>query len=145
MFDIDFVTPACSACYRFHDELKISMLPGVSGALHRCSSSLTDALFSIQEVVKLPLEFVRQLSIKVQHQRPGETEMFIACFDLWYFCNGTMSCSQIKQTLSFCVHQRGAVIRWWTSTVGVRSVCPTWRLQPSTSRHTLPHSASRSR
>lgn len=26
---------------------------------------------SVQEVVKLPLEFVRQLSIKVQHQRPG--------------------------------------------------------------------------
>uniref|UniRef100_A0A3Q0RSH3 Inositol-pentakisphosphate 2-kinase n=1 Tax=Amphilophus citrinellus TaxID=61819 RepID=A0A3Q0RSH3_AMPCI len=28
-------------------------------------------LFSLQEVVKLPLEFVRQLSIKVQHQRPA--------------------------------------------------------------------------
>lgn len=27
----------------------------------------------IQEVVKLPLEFVRQLSIKVQHERPGKS------------------------------------------------------------------------
>lgn len=31
-------------------------------------------LFPLQEVVKLPLEFVRQLSIKVQHQRPGKTK-----------------------------------------------------------------------
>lgn len=32
---------------------------------------------SLQEVVKLPLEFVRQLSIKVQHQRPGKADVII--------------------------------------------------------------------
>lgn len=31
----------------------------------------------IQEVVKLPLEFVRRLSIKVQHQRPGKAVYFL--------------------------------------------------------------------
>lgn len=43
------------------------------------------------------------------------------------------------------VCQPGAVIRWWTSTAAVRSACPTWRTQFSTSQHTLLHSASRSR
>lgn len=36
-----------------------------------------------QEVVKLPLEFVRQLSIKVQHQRPGKTVFFIFSIRFW--------------------------------------------------------------
>lgn len=44
-----------------------------------------------------------------------------------------------------CVCQPGAVIRWWTSTAAVLSVCPTWHIQSSTSQHTLLHSASRSR
>lgn len=40
-------------------------------------------LLSLQEVVKLPLEFVRQLSIKVQHQRPGRSD---AALPLRFFC-----------------------------------------------------------
>ncbi|XP_037831042.1 inositol-pentakisphosphate 2-kinase [Kryptolebias marmoratus] len=38
------------------------------------SSLLGDKFVHSGEVVKLPLDFVRQLSIKIQHQRPGEPQ-----------------------------------------------------------------------
>ena len=51
-------------CYpRNHDYPAEAVLP--------LETSKLKTLFCQQEVVKLPLEFVRQLSIKVQHHRPG--------------------------------------------------------------------------
>lgn len=78
-------TAAVSVHHQSHHKLLMSTLSADRTTLHTsdnrtvlCSDTgrklLT--LFSLQEVVKLPLEFVRQLSIKVQHQRPGKTETY---------------------------------------------------------------------
>lgn len=53
-----------------------------------------------QEVVKLPLEFVRQLSIKVQDQRPGKTSLLHARARVHgYMTSTSVSCSATRVAL----------------------------------------------
>jgi len=73
-------------------------------------------VFSLQEVVKLPLEFVRQLSIKIQHQRPGT--MFSVNFmggNMWFeICWGCLVSlfQAVRWGLNVCVCVCVCVSAW---------------------------------